>query len=90
MPKKDWQVRYARTYRGNIFADDSNTTSIAAFWRDDLQLKLPVKQQLKLLLGTNNIFNVHYSDNIRINAFGGRFYEAAPGREVYARLHYRF
>ena len=90
MPKKNWQVRYARTYRGEIFADDGNATSIAAFWRDDLQLKLPVKQQLGLVFGANNIFNVHYSDNIRINAFGGRFYEAAPGREVYARLNYRF
>ena len=90
IPKKGWQVRFARTYRGEIFADDGNTTSIAAFWRDDLQLKLPVKQQLGLILGANNIFNVHYSDNIRINAFGGRFYESAPGREVYARLHYHF
>ena len=89
-PKKGWQVRYARTYRGEIFADDSNTNSIAALWRDDLQIKLPLKQKLKLLLGVNNMFNVHYSDNIRINAFGGRFYEAAPGREVYARLYYRF
>ena len=90
MPKKNWQVRYARTYRGEIFADDGNATSIAALWRDDLQLKLPVKQQLGLVLGANNIFNVHYSDNIRINAFGGRFYEAAPGREVYVRLNYHF
>ena len=55
-----------------------------------LQLKLPVKQQLGLVLGANNIFNVDYSDNIRINAFGGRFYEAAPGREVYAQLNYHF
>ena len=89
-PKNDWQIRYARTYRGEIFADDGNTTPLAAFWRDDVQLKLPIKQQLRLLLGANNIFNVQYSDNVRINAFGGRFYEAAPGREVYARLHYYF
>ena len=29
------------------------------------------------------IDNVKYFDNIRLNAFGGRFYEPAPGRNAY-------
>ena len=29
-----------------------------------------------------------YFDNIRINAFGGRYYEPAPGRTFYTGLAY--
>jgi iron complex outermembrane recepter protein len=30
--------------------------------------------------------NITYYDNIRLNAFGGRFYEPAPGRNFYFGL----
>ena len=66
-------------YRGKLSAQDNNETTLNSFWRDDLSLRIPVslsEQQLNLLFGANNIFNVAYSDNVRINAFGGRFYEA--------------
>ena len=33
--------------------------------------------------GINNIFNERYFDNIRLNAFGKRYYEPAPGRNAY-------
>jgi len=33
--------------------------------------------------GINNLFDESYNDNIRINAFGGRYFEPAPGRHVY-------
>ncbi|MGB1942233.1 MAG: hypothetical protein ACPHOD_06150, partial [Flavobacteriaceae bacterium] len=29
-----------------------------------------------------NLTDTHYFDNIRINAFGGRFYEPAAGRHL--------
>jgi iron complex outermembrane receptor protein len=35
-------------------------------------------------LGINNITDETYYSNIRINAFGGRFYEPAPDRNFYA------
>ena len=92
-PKKDWQLRYARTYRGKLSAQDSNETTLNSFWRDDLSLRIPVslsEQKLNFLFGANNIFNVAYSDNVRINAFGGRFYEAAPRKEIYASLRWQF
>ena len=41
------------------------------------------KMKISLSGGINNLFNVRYFDNIRLNAFGGRFYEPAPGRNVY-------
>jgi iron complex outermembrane receptor protein len=33
--------------------------------------------------GINNLLNTTYYDNIRLNAFGARFYEPAPGRNFY-------
>jgi iron complex outermembrane receptor protein len=34
----------------------------------------------------NNIFQSEYFDNIRINAFGGRYYEPAPKRTIFGGI----
>ena len=39
--------------------------------------------KISLSGGINILLNVGYFDNIRLNAFGGRFYEPAPGRNAY-------
>lgn len=39
--------------------------------------------------GINNITDEEYSDNLRINAFGRRFFEPAPGRNVFGGLRVR-
>ncbi len=39
--------------------------------------------------GINNITDEEYSDNLRINAFGRRFFEPAPGRNVFGGLRIR-
>jgi iron complex outermembrane receptor protein len=46
--------------------------------------------QLELFAGTDNILNQHYSLGNDINAFGGRYYNAAPLRNFYAGLNIRF
>jgi len=33
--------------------------------------------------------NKQYSDNVRINAFGGRYYEAANARQGFVRMRYQ-
>ena len=40
-------------------------------------------------IGISNLFNEVYSANARINAFGGRFYESGPERNLYAGLSIR-
>ncbi len=80
---KKLSVSYSRNYRGNLYANDNNTEEINSFWRDDINLSIPVKigkNSFDLFLGCNNVFDKLYSDNVRINAFGNRYYEAAPGR----------
>ena len=91
--KNKSKLNYERIYRGELFTDDSNTTLVKGFWRDDISYKIPFKLggiQTYLILGSTNLFNVKYSDNIRINAFGGRFYEAAPERSLYTALSIKF
>jgi iron complex outermembrane receptor protein len=36
--------------------------------------------------GINNLFDESYNNNIRINAFGGRYFEPATGRNVYVGI----
>jgi iron complex outermembrane receptor protein len=36
--------------------------------------------------GITNLTNTHFYDNIRINAFGGRYYEPAATRQFFVRL----
>jgi len=38
---------------------------------------------LRPYLGVNNLFDEEFNSNIRINAYGGRYYEPAPGRNSY-------
>ena len=80
---KKLNIVYSRNYRGNLYANDNNTEKISSFWRDDFNFSIPIKigkNNFDFFFGCNNIFNKLYPDNIRINAFGGRYYEAAPGR----------
>ena len=82
-------VNYSRNYRGNLYANDTNTEKISSFWRDDINFSIPLKigkNNFDFFLGCNNLFDRLYSDNIRINAFGNRYYEAAPGRIFFAGL----
>ncbi|MEM9984095.1 MAG: hypothetical protein AAF804_03280, partial [Bacteroidota bacterium] len=40
--------------------------------------------------GVNNLTGTQYADNIRPNAFGGRYYEAAPPQFFYAGLRFNW
>lgn len=88
-----FQVNYTKTYRGDLFADNRNEHQVDHFFRDDVSLRLPLKkigQKTSLIMGCTNLFNTLYSDNIRINAFGNRYFEAAPTKEIYASLQWQF
>jgi iron complex outermembrane receptor protein len=41
-------------------------------------------------LGINNLFDKEYIGNVRINAFGSRYYEPAPEFNIYAGLNARY
>lgn len=40
-------------------------------------------------VGVNNVLDQDYSSQVRLNAFGGRYYEPSPGRHAYGGLSWR-
>lgn len=67
---------------GKIYTNDANDEFQKAKTVSNISFKYQLKKERFTLipyLGINNIFQTRYADNIRINAFGGRYYEAAPG-----------
>jgi iron complex outermembrane receptor protein len=45
--------------------------------------------EVSTFLGINNLFDEAYNSNIRINAFGGRYFEPAPERNAFIGITVR-
>lgn len=79
-------------YIGELYANNANTATVSAY--SIAHFKVGYKLQLGAIewspfAGINNILDVRYNDNIRINAFGGRFFEPGPERHVYGGVRVR-
>ena len=70
---------------GKRFANSENTVQVPQFWTADVMLQSK-RQNTLFTLGINNITNAHFFDNIRINAFGGRYYEPAATRQAFIQV----
>jgi len=80
-------------FSGKLFANTSNTVSVPGYAVTNFRVSHSYRQgrwDVRPYLGINNLFSEKYNDNIRINAFGGRFYEPAPTRNYYAGIVVRF
>ena len=73
-------------YAGDLYADNANTAEVSGYTVSNLRFSFDFdtgKWLLRTFAGINNLFDEDYNNNIRINAFGGRFFEPAPGRHFY-------
>ncbi|MEJ2456418.1 MAG: TonB-dependent receptor [Candidatus Thiodiazotropha sp.] len=80
-------------YVDEIYVNNANTATNDAYTVTDLRLgysKFFGAWELSPFIGVNNLFDERYNGNVRINAFGGRYYEPAPDRNVYAGLTLRY
>jgi iron complex outermembrane receptor protein len=82
--KQNWELSIHGRFIGDYFADDANMIRINRY--NIANMEIQKKFQLNrnsITLGCSifNLTNTKYFDNIRINAFGGRFYEPASGRQ---------
>lgn len=70
-----------------IYLNDANTAVAAAYqllgWRLGWKKDVSHRHKLHLFAGADNLLGQTYSLGNDINAFGGRFYNAAPGRNFY-------
>ena len=84
-----WNTRIV----GPLYADDANRTRVDGYTVSDLRLGFEHTEgnwTVAPFLGVNNLFDSRYNANIRINAFGGRFFEPAPGRTFYGGVRVRY
>ncbi|MEM6724389.1 MAG: TonB-dependent receptor, partial [Bacteroidota bacterium] len=80
-PINQLQIILQQQWLGKLFTNDANNEAQSARGISNASIQYTVKAGKVDLLpyfGMNNLSNTQYADNIRINAFGGRYYEAAP------------
>ncbi len=86
-------ARWNTRYTGSLQADDANTTKVDDSMVSDFRLGF-VQQRggwtFEPYIGVNNVFDKSYFANIRINAFGGRYYEPAPEINYYGGIRVRY
>ena len=79
-------MNFNLNYSGDLFANNANTVKVQAYTVSNFRLSYNIsKRNWKILpyMGMNNIFDTEFNSNIRINAFGSRYYEPAPERNSY-------
>ena len=67
---------------GKIYADNANNTEITGYNSIGFKISKDLKvfeQNVTPFISIENLLNEDYFDNVRINAFGSRFYEPASG-----------
>ncbi len=80
-------------YVDEFFADNANTESTDSYTVANARigyLATVGRWEFTPYVGVNNVFDEEYSSNVRINAFGGRFFEPAPDRHFYGGLTARY
>ncbi len=75
---------------GERYADNLNETLVGSYNIFNVKYSKEIFKQSEFSLGVNNLFNEEFYDNIRINAFGKRYYEPAPKRNFYFGINFSF
>ncbi len=75
---------------GERYADNLNETIVSSYNIFNVKYSKEIFKQSAFSIGVNNLFNEEFYDNIRINAFGKRYYEPAPKRNFYFGINFSF
>ena len=85
-------AKWDTTYTDELYADNANRTSVGSSSVSNLRVgynRIFDDWELASFLGVNNVFDEDYNNNIRINAFGDRYFEPAPERNGYIGITLR-
>lgn len=80
-------------YIGDIYLNDANTEQAGDYILGNLRLAYQWKKNkwgVSPFAGLNNFTNTSYNDNLRVNAFGERYFEPAPGLNWYSGMKLRY
>jgi iron complex outermembrane receptor protein len=75
-----------QTHSSGYFVNDTLSTYTSSWWTTNLRLGWSGSSggmRLNPFVGFNNVFNRAYIGSVVINATAGRYYEPAPGRNMY-------
>jgi iron complex outermembrane receptor protein len=78
-----------QTYSSDFLVSDTDSARTSPWWATNVRVGWEGKageMRLAPFLGVNNAFNHMYVSSVVINAAANRFYEPAPGRNVYLGL----
>jgi len=85
-PGRGWLLAADAQAVSARFADNANTAHAPGYVLVNARAGYEWQRgplQLTAKAGVNNLLDTRYDANVRINAAGGRFFEPAPGFEVY-------
>ncbi len=89
VPTAQWIARLQATALDRVQADDANTASTPGYVVVNARVAWTYEAgaaQLRPYVALNNVFDIDYTDNLRVNASFGRYYEPAAGRVVIGGL----
>ena len=85
-------IKLQSEFIGQLFANDANSVVNEAFNLTKISASYALVKNgitIKPFVGINNLFDTLYNDNVRINAFGSRFFEPGPGVNVFGGVRVR-
>ena len=83
---------WSTTFTDALFADNANDARVDSSRVSDIRMGhngFYGDWEVSSFLGVNNLFDEEYNSNIRINAFGGRYFEPAPDQNAYIGITIR-
>jgi iron complex outermembrane receptor protein len=88
---RGWFLAADALYTDEQYGDNGNTAAalVADYTLASVRFGYDVDLgdfTLSPFVGVNNLFDETYTSNVRLNAFGGRFFEPGPGRNGYAGI----
>ena len=92
-PREALYVGFDVLHASSFYADNANQVEAGEYTVADLRFEYRwsgPRFEIAPFAGINNLFDEKYDGNIRLNAAFGRYYEPAPGRNMYAGLEIRF
>ncbi len=91
---RGWFGALDTLYVGSQYADNANSSVNSSYNATNLRLGLESEIGRSMVvspfIGVNNLLDERYNANVRINAAGSRFYEPAPGRNLFAGVTLRY
>jgi len=79
-------IEVETTHASSYLVDDTLSTRTTPWWHTNLRFGwegAAGSVRVSPFVGLNNVFNRHYVGSVVINAARGRYYEPAPGRNLY-------